>query len=57
VLWLALGAHCTAQFVGIVIATEAARRRAHPADGPAGLTESHATASPSLESTDQRHGQ
>ena len=27
VLWLALGSHCTAQFVGIVIATEAARRR------------------------------
>ena len=28
VLWLALGANCAAQFAGIVIATEAARRRA-----------------------------
>jgi hypothetical protein len=27
VLWLALGAHCAAQFAGIVIATEVARRR------------------------------
>ncbi len=51
VLWLALGAHCTAQFAGVVIATEAARRRAQSADG-----ESHATASPGLESTDRSHG-
>jgi hypothetical protein len=30
VLWLALGAHCAAQFAGILIATEVARRRAQP---------------------------
>jgi hypothetical protein len=30
VLWLALGANCAAQFAGIVIATEIARRRAKP---------------------------
>ncbi|HUA40113.1 MAG TPA: hypothetical protein VMA32_00990 [Streptosporangiaceae bacterium] len=28
VLWLALGAHCAAQLVGIVATTEMARRRA-----------------------------
>ena len=32
VLRLAVGAHCTAQFAGIVIATEVARRRTQPAD-------------------------
>lgn len=57
VLWLALGAHCTAQFAGIVIATEVARRRSPPADGPASATESHATANPGPESIDRGHDQ
>jgi hypothetical protein len=34
VLWLAIGAHCAAQFAGIAIATEVARRRALNAQHP-----------------------